>query len=327
MQNNQESIFRSSRGDFANSLLSVIQKGGMALVLVIVMAFMAIIAPKFLTPRNLINVAVQNCILAIVAMGISYVLISGGIDLSIGSVIGTVAILTSGLYQYDGFLEWQAILISFIAALTVGLVNGLIIIKFKLEPVVVTLGTWYIVRGLIQTYILSRVPTAPPITSYLGSENLFGIPIILIITVIIAIVTHLILTKTVLGRWAYAMGGNNVAARLSGVPVDRARIIFYMLSSLYAAIAGVLLSGRIHAVDANTGDAMIFLAYAAAVVGGTSLFGGRGSALNAIIGALIIGVIANGLNLTRLVHFWQQVAIGAAILIAVTIDATRSRRE
>jgi ribose/xylose/arabinose/galactoside ABC-type transport system permease subunit len=315
------------QGKFVDAFLFAFQRGGMVLVLIIVMASMAIIAPNFLTSRNLLNVAVQNCILSIAAMGISFVLISGGIDLSIGSVMGTVAILTCGLYQYNGFQEWQALIVSIIIAVIVGFLNGFIIVQFKLEPVVVTLGTWYIVRGLVQTYILSRVPTSPPATSYLGSESVFGVPIILVITIVIAIITHFILTKTVLGRWGFAMGGNPVTARLSGVPINKARIVFYMMSSLYGAVAAILMTGRIHAVDANTGETMVFLAHAAAIVGGTSLFGGKGSALNAVVGALIIGVIANGLNLTRLVYYWQQVAVGAAIVLAVAIDALKSRRE
>ena len=308
---------------FLKSILYLFQKSGMILVLIVVMGFMSFLSPKFLSAMNLRNILIQNCIIAIVAMGISYVLISGGIDLSIGSVIGTVAVLTCGLVQFNGFQEWQALLIALIAAILVGIINGWIIVTFHLEPVVVTLGMLYIVRGLFQSYVLSRVPTSPPFASYVGSESVYGIPIILIITIFVAVLTHLILTKSVLGRWAFAMGGNPVTARMSGVPIKKARIIFYVLSSVYGFIAAVLLTGRIHAVDASTGINMEFLSVAAAVVGGTGLFGGRGSALNAVVGALIIGVIANGLNLTSLVHFWQQVAVGAAIILAVAIDSIK----
>ena len=304
-----------------------IRENGMLFVLMLLMLFMAILSPKFLSIHNLVNLAIQNCTVAIVALGISYVLFSGGIDLSMGSVVGLTAILTCGLTQFDHLPEWLAILISLVLSISVGLLNGWIITRFKLEPVVVTLGTWYLVQGLVQNYILSRVPTAPPITTFLGSGLLFGFPVIVIITLLMILITHLVLTRTVLGRWAYAMGGNPVAARLSGVPVNKARIIFFALSAFYAFVSALLMTGRIHAVDANAGTGIVFLAPAAAVVGGTSLFGGRGSAFNAVIGALMMGVIANGLNLTKVSFFWQQVAVGAAILIAVSIDAIQRRRD
>ncbi len=311
----------------SSKVRAMIQANGMFFVLLILMIAGALLSPHFLTPRNLMNLLIQNCTVAIVAMGISFVLISGGIDLSIGSIVGMVAILACGLTMYNGFQEWQAILLSFALAIVVGSVNGWIITRFKIEAVVVTLGTWYIVQGLTQNYILSRVPTAPPITSFLGSESVFGFPVIVIVTFILAIATHLILAHTVLGRWAYSMGGNPVAARLSGVPVNKARIIFFILCAVYAFFSSILMTGRIHAVDANAGSGFVFLAPAAAVVGGTSLFGGKGSALNAIVGALIMGVIANALNLTKVNYFWQQVAVGAAILIAVSIDALQRRRD
>lgn len=312
---------------YASRIRLLIQSNGMFFVLLLLMIFGAFLSPFFLTPRNLLNILIQNCTVAIVALGISYVLISGGIDLSIGSVVGMVAILTCGLTQYNGYQEWQAILLSFVLAIVVGAMNGWIITRFKIESVVVTLGSWYIVQGLAQNYILSRVPTAPPVTSFLGSESVLGIPVIVIITAIVTIGAHILLAHTVLGRWAYAMGGNPAAARLSGVPVNRARICFFILSAIYAFIAGILMSGRIHAVDASAGSGFVFLAPAAAVVGGTSLFGGKGSALNAVVGALIMGVIANALNLTKVNFFWQQVAVGAAILIAVSIDALQRRRD
>jgi ribose transport system permease protein len=318
---------KTSNTTVASQLKTLIQGNGMILALFVLMIICTFLSHHFLTSRNLLNILIQNCTVAIVAMGISYVLISGGIDLSIGSVVGLVAILTCGLTKYNGFQEWQSILSSLILALVVGLVNGWIVVRYKLESVVVTLGTWYIVQGLFQNYILSRVPTAPPITSFLGSESVLGVPIIVMITVIVAVATHLILTKTVLGRWAFAIGGNPVAARLSGVPINRARIIFFTLSAFYAFIAAILMAGRIHAVDASAGSGFVFLAPAAAVVGGTSLFGGRGSALNAVVGALIMGVIANGLDLTSVNFFWQQVAVGAAILLAVAIDTLQRRRD
>jgi len=300
---------------------------GMLLILFLLMVVLSLIVPKFLSTRNLVNIAIQNCTVIIVALGISYVLISGGIDLSLGSVVGMTAILTCGLTKFYAFPEWLAILLSLFLSLAIGFVNGWIITRFKLEPVVVTLGTWYIVQGLVQNFILSRVPTAPTFTTYLGSEKILGIPIIVLITLLLILATHLILSKTILGRWAYAMGGNPVAARQSGVPVNRARIIFFMLSAFYAFVSAILMSGRVFAVDANAGSGIVFLAPAAAVVGGTSLFGGRGNAFNAVIGALIMGVIANGLNLTSVSFFWQQVAVGAAILVAVTIDALQRRKE
>jgi ribose transport system permease protein len=323
-------IKSESRTDATTKILSqlrnFVQANGMIFALLLMMAIGAFLSPYFLTPHNLLNLLIQNCNVAIAALGISYVLISGGIDLSIGAVMGMVAIFICGLTQYNGFQEWEAIILSFILALAVGAMNGWLISRFKIESVVVTLGSWYIVQGLTQNYILSRVTTAPSITAFLGSGSIVGIPTIIIITLIVVIVTHLVLTKTVLGRWAFAMGGNLAAARNSGVPIHKARIIFFALCSFYAFISSILLTGRIFAVDASAGSGFIFLAPAAAVVGGTSLFGGKGNALHAVIGALIMGVIANALDLTRVSFFWQQVAVGVAILLAVSIDALRRTR-
>lgn len=321
------SVKSVTQGKTYQRIRTFVFENSMFFVLLLLMGAMGLVSDKFFTTRNLTNILIQNCTVTIVALGATFVLISGGIDLSIGSVVGMTAILTCGLTQYNGFQEWQAILFSLILSICVGIMNGWIITRFRLEPVVVTLGMWYFVQGLFQNYIQSRVPTAPQITTYLGSENIYGFPIIVLITILMVILGHLILSKTVLGRWAYAMGGNPVSAKMSGVPILKARMIIFSLSAFYAFVSSILMSGRIYAVDANAGSGIVFLAPAAAVVGGTSLFGGRGRAINAVIGALIMGVISNGLNLTNLSFFWQQVAVGAAILIAVTIDALQRRRD
>jgi ribose/xylose/arabinose/galactoside ABC-type transport system permease subunit len=217
-----------------------------------------------------------------------------------------------------------------VIALAVGLgfgaLNGLVITRLKVDSIVVTLGTWYIARGLVQLYVGNKSPTTPPFTEFLGSGRVFEIPMPILIMLVIALISHLILTRTNLGRYCFAIGGNEKAARLSGVKVERYRTIFFIICGFYAALAAIIMTGRLFAVEAGAGGGLEFAAPAAAVVGGTSLYGGRGSMSNAVIGALILGVISNGLNLLTTSFYWQQVAVGAVIILAVSVDTLRRRR-
>jgi ribose transport system permease protein len=303
----------------------VIRQEGMVIVLLLLMAAMAIVSPRFLMVRNLTNIALQSSVLSIVAIGMTFVLISGGIDLSVGSVVGLSAVLLAGLVQYSGWPELLSLGVAIAVGLTFGLFNGIVITRFKVDAIVVTLGTWYIGRGLVQVYVGNKAPTAPPIAQFLGAGKVFGLPIPVLIAVIVALISHFLLAHTVLGRRCFAIGGNEMAARLSGVDVERYRLIFFMMSGLYASVAAIIMLGRLFAVEAGAGGGLEFAAPAAAIVGGTSLYGGRGSIANAIVGALILGVIANGLNLTRTSFFWQQVAVGAVIILAVSVDSVRRR--
>ncbi len=301
------------------------RREGMLLVLLLLMAGMAMANPRFLTPRNLTNVALQSSVTAIVAMGMTFVLISGGIDLSVGSVAGLAAVLLAGLTHDSGWPEWVALLIAVLVGLGFGTLNGLVITRLRVDAIVVTLGTWYIARGLVQAYVGDKSPTAPAFTQFLGAGQLGAVPVPVLIALAIALSSHLFLTRTVLGRYCFSIGGNERAARLSGINVERCRLIYFIMCALFASIAAIIMTGRLYAVEAGAGSGLEFAAPAAAVVGGTSLYGGRGSILNAIVGSLIIGVIANGLNLTSTSFYWQQVAIGGVIVLAVAVDTLRRR--
>jgi ribose transport system permease protein len=303
----------------------VVRQEGMVIVLLLLMAAMAIISPRFLMVRNLTNVALQSSVLSIVAMGMTFVLISGGIDLSVGSVVGLSAVLLAGLVQYSGWSELLSLGVAIAVGLVFGLFNGFVVTRFRVDAIVVTLGTWYIGRGLVQVYVGNKAPTAPPIAQFLGAGKILGLPVPVLVAIVMALVSHFLLAHTVLGRRCFAIGGNETAARLSGVNVERYRLIFFIMSGLYASIAAVVMLGRLFAVEAGAGGGLEFAAPAAAIVGGTSLYGGRGSIANAVVGALILGVIANGLNLTRTSFFWQQVAVGAVIILAVSVDSLRRR--
>lgn len=310
----------------AHFFLGLFRAEGMFIVLVLLMAAMAIANPRFITARNLTNIALQSSVTAIVAMGVTYVLISGGIDLSVGSVVGLAAVLLAGLTQYSAWPEWAALLAAIGVGLFFGALNGLIVTRIKVDAIVVTLGTWYIARGLVQLYVGDKSPTTPPFAEFLGSGRFLEIPMPILIALAVWLVSHVLLTRTVLGRYCFSIGGNERAARLSGIPVDRYRTVFFILTGLYASLAAIVMTGRLYAVEAGAGGGLEFAAPAAAVVGGTSLYGGKGSMTNAVIGSLILGVIANGLNLTATSFYWQQVAIGAVIILAVSIDTLRRVR-
>lgn len=299
---------------------------GMLVVLLLMMLSISLVTPHFLTPRNLLNLGLQSCVVAIVAMGETFILISGGIDLSVGSVVGLSACLMAGLVKYEGWPEVAGILLALAIGIGMGVFNGLVITKTRVDPIIVTLGTWYIGRGALETWIGNRAPTAPHIVRILGAGKIGPIPIPLVITAIIFIASHLVLTRTPLGRYCFAIGGNERTARLSGINVDRYRLIYFIICGLLASVAAIVLTGRLYSVYAGTGQGYVFEAPAAAIVGGTSLFGGRGSIGNAIVGALIMGVISNGLDLTKISFFWQQVAVGAVIILAVSVDALRGHR-
>lgn len=315
-----------SRHPVIEFITRFVRTQGMLLVLLLLILALSLLHPRFFSPRNLTNIALQSSVTAIVAMGVTYVLISGGIDLSVGSVVGLSAVLLAGLTQFSGWSEWSALLVALSVGLVFGTINGLIITRLKVDSIVVTLGTWYIARGLVQLYVGDKTPTTPPFTEFLGSGRVYDIPMPILIAVGFWIVSHFILTRTNLGRYCFAIGGNEKAARLSGVNVERYRTIFFIMCGLYASMAAIVMTGRLFAVEAGAGGGLEFAAPAAAVVGGTSLYGGRGSMSNAVVGALIMGVIANGLNLLTTSFYWQQVAVGAVIILAVSVDTLRRRR-
>ena len=296
-----------------------------ALVGLLVLCLALFIAtPDFLTGPNLVNIGIQVSTVAVLAFGMTFVIVAGGIDLSVGSVAALSAMTSSWMYVGSGLPGWMALLAGLATGLLVGIVNGLASAYGKLPSFIATLAMLSVARGL--TLVISDgrpIKTAPEV-SFLGS-NLGPIPMPIIVLVVAALIASFLLNRTVLGRSMYAVGGNAEAARLSGLPVKRIVVIVFGLAGLFAALAGLLLAGRLDSAQPQAAAGYELDAIAAVVIGGASLAGGLGRISGTLVGALVLVVIRNGLNLLNVTSFWQQVVIGVVIALAVGIDVLRRK--
>jgi ribose/xylose/arabinose/galactoside ABC-type transport system permease subunit len=282
--------------------------------------------PHFLTVSNLLNVLEQTSINAIVAVGMTLVIISGGIDLSVGSVLAVSGIALARALE-AGLPAPVAIGVALIVGSSAGLINGLLVTYGRLPPFIATLGMMSVARGAALMLAEGR-----PISGFgegfraLATSRVLMIPSPVIITALIYILAHFVLSRTVFGRATYAIGGNEEAARLSGVPVWFHKTMVYGVAGLTSAAAAVILTARLNSAQPTAGTMYELDAIAATVIGGTSLLGGEGTLMGALIGALIMGVLRNGLNLLNVSSFFQQVVIGVVIIGAVLIDMGLKRR-
>jgi ribose transport system permease protein len=296
--------------------------------LVILCVVMTILSPYFLTFNNLFNVGTQIAVIAILALGQTFVIVSGGIDLSVGSVLGLAGIVFGWATAVANLPLPLALALGVGAGASAGLINGLLITLGNLPPFIATLAMLSAARGLALV-ISGGIPLNPipgPILS-LGSGDLFGfVPLPVILMLVMWAITVGILRSTYAGRAMYAIGGNEEASRLSGINVSRQKLLIYTLSGLFAGIAGILLTARLASAQPQAGFTFELDAIAAVVIGGASLSGGVGTASGTLIGALILGVLRNGLNLLNVSAFWQQVVIGAVIALAVMTDTLRRRK-
>ena len=288
------------------------------LVLVIVLSFMS---PYFLTIPNLLNIVRQVSIIAIISFGMTMVILTGGIDLSVGSMLAFSGAITAGMIVNSGLNVFLAILIGLAAGTALGLFNGIAVAKAKLPAFIVTLAMMTVARGFTLIYTNGR-----PISGFNETFRFFGagylgrIPIPVVIMFLLLIVIFVLLKKTPLGRYIYAIGGNEKATKLSGINTDKIKIAVYGLNGFLAAVSGIILTSRLNSAQPMAGEGYELDAIAAVVLGGTSLSGGSGTVIGTIVGALIIAVLNNGLNLLNVSSFYQLVAKGAVILLAVFLD-------
>jgi ribose transport system permease protein len=282
--------------------------------------------PHFLTVSNLLNVLEQTSINAIVAVGMTFVIVSGGIDLSVGSVLA-VSGIGLGLALQAGVPPIAAIPLALAIGWMCGVANGLLVTVGRLPPFIATLGMMSVARGAALMLAEGR-----PISGFsdgfrgLATERVLMIPAPVLITALIYVAAHFVLAHTIFGRATYAIGGNEEAARLSGVRVRLHKPMIYGVAGLSSAAAAVILTARLNSAQPTAGTMYELDAIAATVIGGTSLMGGEGSLLGALIGALIMGVLRNGLNLLNVSSFFQQVIIGIVIIGAVLVDMSLKRR-
>jgi ribose transport system permease protein len=296
--------------------------------LIVLAVVMAVLSPTFLTFRNIFNVGTQVAVIAIIALGSTFVIVSGGIDLSVGSVLALAGIVFGWTSAKAGLPLPVALLLGIGVGALAGFVNGNLVNFAKIPPFIATLAMLSAARGLALVISggipISKIPSS---LQTLGNGDLFGvIPLPVVLMVAMWVLAAWVLRYTYAGRCMYAIGGNEEAARLSGINVVGQKLLIYTLSGLFAAIAGILLTARLASAQPQAGVGFELDAIAAVVIGGASLSGGVGSATGTIVGAFILGVLRNGLNLLNVSAFWQQVVIGAVIVLAVMTDTLRRRR-
>lgn len=294
--------------------------------LVVLVVVLFILTPDFLTTSNLLNVGVQVAAIAILAFGQTFVIVSGGIDLSVGSVAALAAVAAGWASTVDGVPGWASIAVGLSFGVLAGYVNGVLIAYGRLPAFIATLAMLGAARGL--TLVISGgVPIPmPPVVAWLGGNIGGFLPVPLLIMVVFFGIATFILSKTYSGRTMYAIGGNQEAARFSGINVGRQQLVVYVLSGLFAAAAGLILAGRLASAQPTSAMGYELDAIAAVIIGGASLAGGSGRVIGTLIGALILGVIRNGLNLLQVSSFWQQVVIGGVIALAALTDTMLRRR-
>lgn len=320
------------------NLNAILIEGRALIALVIIVAIFAFLSDNYLTTGNLTTITKQVAFNAIVALGMLMVILNGGIDLSVGSTVGLTAAVAGNLFRGLNLplteavmfpKVWVIVILAVAVGMLVGLVNGLLIARLNLAPFIVTLGMLYVARGLTQVLLngqnITNELSGQP---YLGNTGFFevfasrplGLPISAWVMIVLAVVFSILLTRTPFGRWLYATGSNERAAQLSGVPVKRVQTRIYVISGLCAGVVGILQMANISSSTADLGQFYELNAIAAVVIGGAALSGGRGTVRGTIIGAFVIGFLANGLVIVGVSPFWQQVITGAVIILAVAVD-------
>lgn len=296
------------------------QYGGIFLSLVALCVIFSFMNGRFMSVANFLNVLQQVAVIAIAAFGMTWVILLGEIDLSIGSIIAVAGMVAAQCFAVGlGFTPTFAI--TLLSGAMLGLANGVLTAKFRLPSFIVTVATMGIYRGLVSlpTNGAPAMITEPTWTA-IGTQSFIGIPIVIWFVAVLFLFNHILLSKTRFGRRAYLTGGNREAALYSGIKVDRLKIAIFMISGVMAAISGVLLSSRLFSAQTNAGMSYELDAIAAAVLGGTSLAGGVGTMIGTMIGALIIGVLNNGMNMMSVPYFYQLIVKGVVILVAVWLD-------
>lgn len=290
--------------------------------LVLIMIILGFLSDSFFTLDNILNLLRQISINALIAFGMTFVILTGGIDLSVGSILAFGSAITAGMLA-SGMDPLLAVLIGLLAGAVMGAFNGFVITKGKVAPFIATLATMTIFRGATLVYTDGRPITGLSdsfVFEMIGKGYVFGVPFPAILMIIVFFILFFILRKTVFGRQVYSVGGNEEASILSGIKADRVKIWVYSLTGMLSVLAGIILTSRLNSAQPTAGTMYELDAIAAVVLGGTSLAGGRGRIVGTLIGALIIGVLDNGLNLLNVSSFYQQIVKGGVILLAVLLD-------
>lgn len=317
----------SNTADILRIKAALKQYGGIVLALFALCTFFAIQSERFWSLPNFMNILQQVSVVAIAAFGMTWVILLGEIDLSVGSIIALAGMVGAQVLAWNWGVS-AALLCSLLCGVLLGLCNGMLSAKLLLPSFIVTVATMGIFRGMVS------LPTngSPQMISdatwlAIGKDSLLNVPYVVWILLLMFLLNHIALAHTTFGRKAYLTGGNPEAARYSGIRTDRVKIIIFAISGLMAAIAGILLSSRLYSAQTNAGMGYELDAIAAAVLGGTSLSGGSGTMIGTLIGALIIGVLNNGMNMLSVPYFYQLIIKGLVIVLAVWLDVYAKRKE
>ena len=322
----------------ALSFKNNLRKFQSVIALIVLCIVLSLLTDKFFTTANGVNVLRQVAVNVCIATGMTLVVLTSGIDLSVGSVLALCGAITAGLLKnglqipsadlYIGFTILGAVFGAILIGSLMGWFNGFVITKFKVPPFVATLAMLTIARGFTMLYTEGHpISNLGDNFAYIGAGSFFRIPVPVWIAVAVVLLAVFITKKTKLGRYIYAIGGNETAAKLSGIRINKVKITVYSLGAALAAIGGIIVTSRLDSAQPNAGMSYELDAIAAVVIGGTSLNGGKGTIWGTVIGAVIIGVLNNGLVLLNVSPFWQQVVKGGVILLAVIIDKFGDKKE
>ena len=304
-----------------HGLLFYMKELTLVIVLFVLLLLFYCFAPKFMTIENIKNILVQNAYIIVSSIGMAFVIIGGGIDLSVGYQISLVGVITTISIQWFHLPVWCSVLIGLMIGTLLGAINGFLSVKLQVHPMVITLATMAIYQGI--SYIITNsnsIYGLPDSFNFIGQGKILGIPVSIIITVIVLIGATFFLSKTYPGRYIYALGGNGEAARLSGVNTSAMRVISFAICGFFVAVASILLVSRSGSMNSSVGAGTEFTCITAAVLGGVSMAGGEGKVWKVCVGAIILGVLSNGMQFVGLGVYPQYVAKGIILMAAISFD-------
>ena len=324
-----------SKGQGWERINAFLSKYGIVIILLAMLIAFSLLSEGFFTTRNIFNIIRQISFMGLIAIGVTMVIITGGIDLGSGSVLALAAVMATSLAQLpeSATLKYAGLSVPVIVPILValgigaitGVINGGLISRFKIPPFIATLGMMTVARGFALIYSNKPLSQLTPEYNFIGQGAILGVPFPVIILVVVAVAAHIMLNNTPFGRYIYALGGNEQAARISGVNIDRVKIGVYTLAGLLSGLAGLVVSSRVGSGQPGQGVGIELDAIAAAVIGGTSLAGGIGTIWGTMVGALIIGVLDNGLILLNVDQYWITIVKDTIIVVAVIIDQRKNR--
>lgn len=296
------------------------QESSIIIATIVYVIFVTCVNPIFLSGNNIFNILRTTGFTLITVVGMALILITGGLDLSVGSVLALGGVIT-GLACKAGIPVPAAVLLGVLVGGVIGCINGFIIVKAQIPPLIVTLGMQYVARGMVSV-LTEGVPIYPLPEGFLNLEKIriFNVPIVVIAAILIAVLGHVVLAKTAFGRSVYALGGNEEAARISGINVYRTKFMVYVITSTLAGLAGVFMAARLGSAEAAAGSGYELTVICGAIIGGISTFGGMGTILGATVGALFMEILTNSLTLMKVSVYWQNMVVGSILILAVLLD-------